>query len=299
MCIAILQNENSFVTRRELTNCWNNNNDGAGLIWIENHKLKIHKELFNFKHFYKKYRWVTTNFGKESKVVIHFRYATHGHINLKNCHPFLVNPNLAFVHNGIIDIDTSEKKSDTLTFNNEILKKLPKNFMEFPGIIKLIDKYVDSKIIFLTNKNTYHIIGIDGGHWHNGCWFSNYDHCFPVIPYKNYNYQNYGKGFIKDKDKTLLKNETSTHSKVSYFNKHKSYRVTGECDRCKSEGEIKLFGRKWYCEYCLKDMLEYENQNSSNTICGICHECGLYEEGLYALNDNFYCKTCYSLLKHD
>jgi hypothetical protein len=86
-----------------------------------------------------------------------------------------VNQKLGFVHNGIIS-QTEVKKSpysDTYHFN-EILKKLPANFLYNKGIVTLIEKMIGySKLAFLDNLGNVTIIGEDLGIWEGDNWFSN------------------------------------------------------------------------------------------------------------------------------
>ena len=174
MCIAIL-NTKGTISKEILQNCWNNNKDGAGIIYTTlNNELKIFKEMTNFDKFYNEYKKVRKQ-NKESNFVIHFRIATSGKIDLNNCHPFKVNKNLAFVHNGMIDIEPMNSNvSDTYTFNEAIIKNLGNNFLYNEAIIRLIESYIGySKLIFLNSFNEATIINEDLGHWNGNNWYSN------------------------------------------------------------------------------------------------------------------------------
>jgi predicted glutamine amidotransferase len=74
------------------------------MIYTNNGQIKVFKEMTNFDRFYKEYA-KQRKANKGSNFVLHFRIATSGKIDKTNCHPFAVNKNLAFVHNGIISID--------------------------------------------------------------------------------------------------------------------------------------------------------------------------------------------------
>jgi len=180
LCIAILQNEGAKLTRREIKNCWTNNPDGAGIAWVQDGEIKTHKEIISFKRFYKSYRDIAGNYGESSKMLVHFRWATHGYVNIENCHPHLVNNRLSFVHNGIIDIETAADKSDTVAFNERILKYLPDNFIHRKRTMKHVENRAKSILIFLDSDNSSKIIGEDKGIWDNNRWFSNYDFCHVI-----------------------------------------------------------------------------------------------------------------------
>lgn len=175
MCIAIL-NTKGTINKKTFKNCWDNNPDGGGIAYAENGKVKLFKELKCFKQLYKQYVEVREA-NPEANILIHFRIATHGKINETNCHPFKVNNNLAFIHNGMIygkGLETSREFSDTYLFNQTILKRLPQNFLKNEAILKLLEEYIGfSKIIFLTGGNDWAILNENDGHWMGDNWYSN------------------------------------------------------------------------------------------------------------------------------
>ena len=192
MCIAILNSPNVTFSEDIIRNCWNNNRDGGGMIWsdVKTNELHIYKEIQSFKAFYNKYIEVRKQHPK-SNVVLHFRISTSGGVNETNCHPFQVNKDLAFVHNGVISelngIDA--KKSDTNLFNEIYLRKLPSDFIYNDAILMLIKKFIgSSKLVFLNAYNEYTIVNEQNGQRDEefeGCWFSN-------ATYKKVNYVDYG-----------------------------------------------------------------------------------------------------------
>ena len=178
MCIAILNTPNVTFPKSLISTCWDNNGDGAGLIYTGGGSLYIHKELHSVHEFYNKYIDVRRRFPK-SKIVLHFRIGTSGGINLDNCHPFSVSKNLAFVHNGIISElnGINPKKSDTNLFNEFVLQQLPANFTANPALLSVIEKYIgSSKLVFLDKDNEATIVnedlGVEDSKYPN-CWFSN------------------------------------------------------------------------------------------------------------------------------
>lgn len=173
MCIAIL-NKKTVLSIETLRNSWDNNNQGGGLLYVQNNALTSFK-TFDHSEFIQKYYEVRDNIN--TPIVLHFRIATSGKSkeNTDNLHPFFVNKNLAFVHNGVISGLGNKKHSDTNEFNTKILKKLPVNFLQNSGTVELIkDRIGYSKLIFLDNKNRYTIINEQLGHYDKfGNWFSN------------------------------------------------------------------------------------------------------------------------------
>jgi len=176
MCIAILNPNNVILEKETLKNCWENNGDGAGLLWVDNGKLKSYKAMVDFEKLYNKYLEIRkSRYTKESQVVIHFRISTHGKINRTNCHPFIVNNEIGFVHNGIINkVERSIDFSDTYMFNEVVLKCLPEDFYKQQVYHDLLESYIGgSKLLFLNTKNDAYIINESMGVWDMGCWFSN------------------------------------------------------------------------------------------------------------------------------
>jgi hypothetical protein len=180
MCIAILNTPNITFSKSLISNCWDNNPDGAGLIWTDtkSQELFIFKELHSVEAYYNQYIDIRRKHPK-SKIVLHFRISTSGGVNETNTHPFEVSNKLAFVHNGIIsDLNGKEKgRSDTNLFNANFLRHLPADFLDNKAITGLISKFIGhSKLIFLDNQNRADIINPQLGRedkTYPGCWFSN------------------------------------------------------------------------------------------------------------------------------
>ncbi len=174
MCIAVLKKEGMILTEQTIRNCWEANDDGAGFMYAEKGKLHIHKGYFSLDKFLEAYEP-----HKNKLAVLHFRIRTHGNIDTDNCHPFVVDNNLAFVHNGTITGVSmhDNTKSDTWHFNEQIIKELRKKYKSFfldPIMQKLIKDSIGwSKLIFLNSKGQYSIVGESAGTWDSNCWFSN------------------------------------------------------------------------------------------------------------------------------
>ena len=176
MCIAIANLKNQALTDEEISNCWANNPDGGGLLYKEGGILKVYKNLDNLDKFLAKYKQVI----QHSNVLVHFRVTTGGGVTVKNCHPFLVNKNLGFIHNGVIYgySRKADDKSDTYSFNELLLKSLPKGFINNLGIQELIGDAIGtgSKLAFMDKDEKFTIIGEARGVAHydeHGNWLSN------------------------------------------------------------------------------------------------------------------------------
>jgi predicted glutamine amidotransferase len=177
MCIAIL-NKKSTLTIDTIKNSFDNNRDGGSITYIENGKIEVYKELSfnNVNSFYSKYVDIRKN--TEFPIMLHFRIGTSGGKNEKNLHPFFVNQNLALVHNGIFDIpEINSEYSDTWHFAMFLRKFKKHDRILKNGTIEnsVINNMIDtSKVIFLQNNGSFHIMNEKLGHWDNDTWYSNY-----------------------------------------------------------------------------------------------------------------------------
>lgn len=175
MCIIAVVPSAKVITKETLKRCWDNNPHGGGFTYTDGKKVKVYKEMSDFKAYYEAFLEVRELF-PQSTIICHFRISTHGEINEANCHPFKVNESLSFCHNGVIRNSTySDLWSDTAMFNKEILQLLPKDFLSSPAIVSLVKEYIGmgSKLAFLSWDNKTTIVNEEAGKWDNGVWFSN------------------------------------------------------------------------------------------------------------------------------
>jgi glutamine amidotransferase len=187
MCIAILLPEGKVLDRDTLIRCNETNRDGFGYAYFdennqikmvkESNKKKIIKNIDNFIETRDKYI--------DKPFLVHFRIATHGLISKRCTHPFVVNDEIVFCHNGILRHDYGVSKtsndSDTMMFNKKILQRIAKSCLNdmIEGkndvLFQLIEGYIGSsnKMILLNKNGKYKIINEKAGVWDNGIWYSN------------------------------------------------------------------------------------------------------------------------------
>lgn len=178
MCVAIYKPADKSITKEVLKNCYDNNSDGCGFAYINTdrrgkRRLKIKKTL-SFKTFWDQYS-KAVSLAPDSPFIIHFRIKTHGPINIENCHPFRIDKNHVFIHNGTIKGMTSDKdRSDTNRFNIDYLRKLPKGWWDNEGIINMISHIIDyGKVVLMNIDGDVQICNEKKGDWVDGVWFSN------------------------------------------------------------------------------------------------------------------------------
>lgn len=185
MCICILNTKKAGrLPKSQIKNSWDNNDMGAGLLWSENNKLNVFK-TYLYDDYIEKYNELRDN-NSIGNIVLHFRIATSGYNGEHNLHPFLVNDNLGFVHNGVISGLGNKDFSDTYQFN-DMLKGFKHDFISCKMTKYFISEYIGhSKLIFLNTDDKYTIINEHLGKWTDDNWYSN-------DSYKQYNdYSYYG-----------------------------------------------------------------------------------------------------------
>lgn len=184
MCIAIYKPEGVIIEESTLRMCFANNDDGAGFAVIEKEEdgsgvdcINTYKGMFSIESFLK-------NFDpyKNKQALIHFRVATHKVVNGTNCHPWRVNDQLAFIHNGTINgITKDESLSDTGNFGKEILAPLANTCSDFWKTAQfkwLIETAIGTgnKLVLMDVKGDFAIFNEKLGEWSGGAWFSNTTH---------------------------------------------------------------------------------------------------------------------------
>lgn len=179
MCIAILNTKKAgSLPKSHIKNSWDNNDMGAGLLWVESGKLKVFK-TYKYDDFEQEYYKIRER-KSVGNIVLHFRISTSGFKGEHNLHPFLVSKDLGFVHNGVIKGLGNQKFSDTYEFN-DMLKKFGHDFLRDEMSKFLISEYIGySKLIFLDSKDEFTIVNEELGKWTDDNWYSN-------DSYKSYN----------------------------------------------------------------------------------------------------------------
>ena len=187
MCIAIIKPKNvDLPSEYILRICFNNNPDGAGFAFNRNGKNYIHKGFFTFDGFIKALK--RCDIKKEESALIHFRVATHGKINIDNCHPFpltdkfykmtnpyIVTSNDVMIHNGKLNIKiTSSMYSDSMHIAKSLYELDRNTYKEFINfIIRPTEKNKrGNRIGILTNVGVTEQYG-EGWIKEHGIWYSN------------------------------------------------------------------------------------------------------------------------------
>ncbi len=168
-----------------LNNSWENNDDGAGMMFVYDGKVQIYKSM-NKREFIDMVKEVHKNLIEETPLICHYRVGTCGERSIYNVHPFeIFKDKLAYCHNGqIYRMQYGSKESDSHEFANQ-LRELPEHFLNNEAINLLISNFIDKdKLVFLNNKKETYIFYEDLGIWEDGIWYSN--NTMKVIKYPYY-----------------------------------------------------------------------------------------------------------------
>ncbi len=172
MCIAIYNPADApDLTLDTLEVCAFGNPDGMGMAFPHDGKVQVLKTLENLDWLHREYTAVR----KQAKpVLLHFRLATHGKVDLVNCHPFYLTPGLAFAHNGVLRGYGDKGQSDTRHFARDVLPPLTEHIAH-PKVQMVLAEIIGpwNKFLFLNSKGEATIVNEDKGLWHAGSWFSN------------------------------------------------------------------------------------------------------------------------------
>ena len=258
MCIiAVKPIGEELMERRVLENCFDYNNDGAGLMYNLDGKVYIEKGYMNFKNFYNRLLELDKEIGlKDRGLVMHFRITTSGGTSAQNCHPFSISndekvlkalnvtTDVGVAHNGIIPsyVPKGGTLSDTQLFIKDYLyyiKEENENFLTNPSLLFAIEKTVQSKLCFLDGEGNITTVGkfISEDNY----LFSNETYLDMTDLYKSWNTSYYYNDSPLDDE----------------------YDLSGECDR---PLELDTFLDVMDCLFIYDDGIELELDNGRTII---------------------------------
>lgn len=181
MCIIVVKDKNKPLPKKEyLKNCFENNPDGMGFMYLKHNKVIIDKGYMTYKSFEKRYDKLCKKFNnfKDLPLIMHFRIGTAGANSKENTHPYPISDDkrdlhktytktdLGVVHNGIIYDYNPQKHqkdiNDTQNFIMNYLYPLYKNWSTFyknENILKGISSITDSKFAFLDRYGKIRLVG--------------------------------------------------------------------------------------------------------------------------------------------
>jgi hypothetical protein len=167
------------LTRATLLDMWTQNPDGGGFMYNHNGRVVVKKGFAMFLPMYAEYKKHKDEH-PDANFIVHFRISTGGKKDYLNCHPHIVDKNWAFAHNGILGAYSKhdqKDKSDTVWFNEEVMKKMPKDWEYNDWIVDQLGDFIGyNKLAFLRGDGEVLLINEQKGVWRDKVWMSNANH---------------------------------------------------------------------------------------------------------------------------
>lgn len=214
MCIIAYRPENKTISEKTLKTMFENNPDGAGLMYASGGKIYIEKGFFTKESFIKAYQAIPA----DVPCVIHCRIATHGSVRAGTCHPFpvtqdaellnapelVLSKGFAVAHNGIIyGMDTSNDFSDSQAYVRDVLTPLSKaRSLHSKAFKTIIEKTIDnSRLCILSTSGKVSLFG-SGWKVENGIFYSNTSYKPVTYSYSGWHWDSKRKAYVNNKGKT-------------------------------------------------------------------------------------------------
>src|ERR1035437_6840860 len=176
MCLLIAQPKGVTFSKREKTDYLDCNADGFGGCVAIDGKLEIVRIVQDDKAVLSAYFAMFAG----RKAMLHFRMATHGTKGVENCHRFLLAPEIASAHNGILEIDTAPAQgaSDTRVFCDRILAPIARDNPDAlfsPTMREILAGMIgtSNRLMFMRADGKISIVNEAEGVTHKKAWLSN------------------------------------------------------------------------------------------------------------------------------
>ena len=208
MCLIVVKpkNSKSYLNYERFCMALNTNPHSIGILYKKDNKIKV-KKFIKPKDIKKKIFNIIKN---KDEYAIHFRYATHGSIDTKNCHPFRVVDGLYLMHNGILSKygDMNKTQSDTRNFIDYYLRPIIEKYgieiIYTEEFKESVEKEIGlgNKIVLIDKDFNFIIFNENLGTWIDNNWLSN------TYSTKEYTFKTYS-------DKEMEEN----YDKYNYFDR--------------------------------------------------------------------------------
>jgi len=175
MCLLIHHTAEGDLSRNMIADIYQKNGDGFGVAYAEKGKVKTVRTLGGPKEIAAIYEKHVR--GREA--VLHFRWRTHGEINMANCHPYKVTDQWVLSHNGVLDVKTVRPEmSDTwhlIEFTLRPLMDRDPSLLFQPEFQKMLGRAIgsDNKLGFMHRSGRVVVINRHVGVEARGMWLSN------------------------------------------------------------------------------------------------------------------------------
>lgn len=111
---------------------------------------------------------------RSENCIIHLRYATHGSVCVRNCHPFY-GDDIWFAHNGVLPVRPQGDMTDSEhVFRNHLLPVIRTNGLVSPKTDRAVAEIIGSSKFAIMEKGNIHLYGSFTEH--KGRYYSNTRH---------------------------------------------------------------------------------------------------------------------------
>lgn len=179
--MCLLQTATSIALRTVLLNTpgliediYKSNADGIGIMYATADGLKVRKALP--KNPAEARKFIEKMPTDDRQVALHWRWRTHGDINLEQCHPYAIAEGVAMMHNGILHTGNKAdvSKSDTWHFIEDYLKTLSIDALHDSKLCDMVGEFIgQNKFAIMSGDGRLTVINKDQGVEYNGVWYSN------------------------------------------------------------------------------------------------------------------------------
>lgn len=222
MCVIIAKTKTQKAPKIEaLKNCFDNNSDGGGFMYVNNGHVIIDKGYMTKKAFIKRYKQLKQKFNNfnDMNLVIHCRIGTSGKNTPQFTHPYIITNDLSkmkethaacdvgLAHNGILhDYTPSNKKSnDTMQFIKRYIFRKYKHKKLFNDITRNEIISTGSKFAILTKEDKLYLYGdfIKDGVYYSNDSYKKYEYYTNYCYNYNYDYKD-GLMLLDDYDTIIF-----------------------------------------------------------------------------------------------
>ena len=270
MCIIAYKPKGIKLPKEKiLKNCWYNNTDGTGIAIQRDGKITI-KKFMKAEPFF---AYAKQNVRKQDNVIYHFRIATHGSIELKNAHPFIITKDWkemdetqsvttknVLAHNGIITSLVNDHKTSDSKILAHLLadKSINDNLFKSEGVRELIKTVLDTDRLVVMNKSGEAFL-LGDFEKEKGIYYSNF-----TFRYRK-NWQYYYPDEYNPTYATPYSGDVSVDQSIK---KAKENKLLSETDKVPARGE--------QCAYCGTKKGIYYYWDIEENLCENCYR-SIYE----------------------
>lgn len=158
-----------------IADIFGSNPDGLGVMYVNSRGLQRIKSLP--KDAVEAREFIERLPDDDRQLALHWRWKTHGHIDMENCHPYDIEAGVsAMMHNGVLHTGNKADatKSDTWHFARGYLAGSTPDTLHDPNFAFLLGEFIgDNRFAIMTADGRLTVVNQEQGIEHGDVWFSN------------------------------------------------------------------------------------------------------------------------------